>query len=121
MVNFDERIPIYLQIMDLIKKKIIKGDLKGGDKLPSVRELAVELKVNPNTVQRVYQELEREGIIVIVRGTGAFVVSDEKKLEEIKESLAGERIKNFIKEMKEINLSKEDLDLLLSKYWEEVN
>uniref|UniRef100_A0A7C3RJH8 GntR family transcriptional regulator n=1 Tax=Dictyoglomus thermophilum TaxID=14 RepID=A0A7C3RJH8_DICTH len=121
MTDFDERIPIYLQIMDLIKKKIIKGELKGGDKLPSVRELALELKVNPNTVQRVYQELEREGIIETVKGVGSFVISNEKKLMKLKENLASERIKAFIKEMKEINLSKEDLNLLLAKYWEEVN
>ena len=57
---FDESIPIYIQIMDMIKQRICAGQLSMGDKLPSVRDMAGELMVNPNTVQRAYQELERE-------------------------------------------------------------
>ena len=72
-MDFDARMPIYLQIMEGIKKDIISGKLKRGEKMPSVRNMAAELKVNVNTMQRVYQELEREGLITTQRGTVSFV------------------------------------------------
>ena len=62
-IEFDNNLPIYLQIMTYLKKEIIIGKLLPGDKIPSVRELASELQINPNTVQRTFQELEREGIV----------------------------------------------------------
>ena len=61
-IEFNSNLPIYLQIMNYIKRKIVSGELNGGDKLPSVRELSQELTVNPNTVQRTYQELERDNL-----------------------------------------------------------
>ena len=76
-INFDPNIPIYIQVIDKIKKDIITGRLRGGDKLPSVRELSQDLKVNPNTVQRSYQELEREAITFSKRGMGTYVVEDK--------------------------------------------
>lgn len=115
-IKFDENFPIYLQIMDLIKKDIVKGKLKGGDKLPSVRELAEELKVNPNTVQKAYQELERENITFTLRGTGSFVTKDEAKIEELKKSMADGILSKFVENMRELNFSDEDILDLLSKY-----
>ena len=72
-IEFNDKTPIYLQIMDLIKMDIVTGKLKARDKLPSVREMASNLKVNPNTLQRAYQELERLGIVYTQRGMGTFV------------------------------------------------
>ncbi len=118
-INFDENIPIYLQIMDLIKKGIIKGNLKGGEKLPSVRELAEKLKVNPNTVQKAYQELEREEIIFTLRGIGSFVTEDKNKILKLKENMAHEILKNFVKNMKELNISDEEILDLVSKFLKE--
>lgn len=115
-INFDENFPIYLQIMDLIKKDIVKGKLKGGDKLPSVRELAEELKVNPNTVQKAYQELEREKIIFTLRGTGSFVTKDEAKIEELKKNMADGILSKFVESMRELNFTDEEILSLLSKY-----
>lgn len=115
-INFDENFPIYLQIMELIKKDIVKGRLKGGDKLPSVREFAEELKVNPNTVQRAYQELEREKIIFTLRGTGSFVTKDEAKIEELKKSMADRILNKFVESMRELNFGDEEILALLSKY-----
>ncbi|PMQ01382.1 MAG: GntR family transcriptional regulator [Dictyoglomus sp. NZ13-RE01] len=118
-MEFDEKIPIYIQIIDLIKKEIVKGKIKRGDKLPSVRDLAEELKVNPNTVQKAYQELEREGIIYTLRGTGSFVVEDENKILGLREAMAKEILERFVKEMKDLNFSKEEMFKLLTSFLEE--
>ncbi len=68
-MEFNDNLPIYIQIMNLIKSSIASGEIRGGgDKLPSVREFSKELKVNPNTIQRSYQELERENIVFTQRG-----------------------------------------------------
>lgn len=83
-IEFDNNLPIYLQIMTYLKKEIIIGKLLPGDKIPSVRELASELQINPNTVQRTFQELEREGIVETRRGLGRYVTSEESKIMEIK-------------------------------------
>ena len=87
-MNFDSNLPIYIQIMDLIKRQVITGDLKEGDKLPSVREIATQLKVNPNTIQRSYQELERENLVYTQRGMGTFVTEDKQLVKELKVNIA---------------------------------
>ena len=89
MVHLDYRSarPIYAQIMDGLKEQISACVLRSGDKLPSVRELAAELAINPNTIQRSYRQLEMEGWIVTVPGKGCFVCSDEKLAEEEKKQL----------------------------------
>jgi DNA-binding transcriptional regulator YhcF (GntR family) len=108
-IQFDEKIPIYLQIIDFIKKDIVTERLKGGEKLPSVREFAEQLKVNPNTVQRVYQEMEREGITSTIRGTGTFVKDDQKMIERIKWDMAKELMNSFVEGMKGIGLTPEQI------------
>ena len=89
MVHLDYRSarPIYAQIMDGLKEQVSAGVLRSGDKLPSVRELAAELAINPNTIQRSYRQLEMEGWIVTVPGKGCFVCSDERVAEEEKKQL----------------------------------
>ena len=89
MVNLDYRDgrPIYVQIMDGLKEQISAGVRQPGEKLPSVRELAAELAINPNTIQRSYRQLEMEGWIVTVPGKGCFVCSDERLAEEEKKRL----------------------------------
>jgi GntR family transcriptional regulator len=85
--------PIYQQIVDQVKEGVLKGTLPPGDRLPSVRELAATVTINPNTIQKAYQELERQGIIETVRGRGTFVVQgyqgsqDEGKVQALKEHL----------------------------------
>lgn len=85
--------PIYRQIVDQIRQAIASGVLKAGDKLPSVRELAVELAVNPNTIAKAYQELEREGAIETPRGKGSFIAdrpsqrSEADRLRELSETV----------------------------------
>ena len=89
MIHLDYRDvrPIYAQIMDGFKEQITSGILQPGDKLPSVRELASTLAINPNTIQRSYRQLEMEGWIVTVPGKGCFVCSNEKLAEEEKNRL----------------------------------
>ena len=95
MLRIDPRssTPIYEQIELGVKELILKGALKGGDKLPSVREMASILTINPNTISKAYGELEREGIIETLRGKGTFITDnykgkvDEKKMEYISEEL----------------------------------
>jgi len=101
-VEFDDKLPIYTQIMNYLKKKMVSGDISGGDKLPSVRELSTELKVNPNTVQRSYQELERESLVYTQRGMGTFVTEDKKNIVELKKLMAVEIINGFIEEMRSL-------------------
>lgn len=116
--QFDDKIPIYLQIMDLIKGDIILGKIEGGDKLPSVRELASELKVNPNTLQRAYQELEREKITYTQRGMGTFVTTDKGVLSSMKKEMAKSVIDNFIDGMRKLGF---DSDEIITAVTEEVN
>ena len=89
MVHLDYRDarPIYVQIMDRFRDQISAGVLEPGEKLPSVRELAVQLSINPNTIQRSYRQLEMEGWIVTVPGKGCFVCSNERLAEEEKKRL----------------------------------
>ena len=89
MVHLDYRDarPIYTQIIDGIKEQISTGVLQSGDKLPSVRELAAELAINPNTIQRSYRQLEAEGWIVTVPGKGCFVCQADHSVEERKRLL----------------------------------
>ena len=86
-LDYRDARPIYAQIMDGIKEQISTGVLQPGDKLPSVRELAGTLAINPNTIQRSYRQLEMEGWIVTMPGKGCFVCRDERKAEEEKQRL----------------------------------
>ncbi|RUA06791.1 MAG: GntR family transcriptional regulator [Fusobacteria bacterium] len=104
-MDFKKNIPIYLQIIDKLKLDISLGLIKPGDKLMSTRELSAKLKVNPNTISRVYKELELENIVFTRRGMGTFVVEDEKILKNIKEKMANEIIIKFIEDLKKLNIS----------------
>lgn len=117
-MDFDTRIPIYLQMMDRIKKDIVLGRLKGGDKMPSVRVLANEMEVNVNTAQRVYQELEREGVLYTQRGIGSFVSEDLEVTAKLKQKMAREILKNFVDGMKELGFDAEKTLKALQEYME---
>ncbi len=112
-MKFSDNLPIYIQIIEYIKRKIITLELKGGDKLPSVRELSQELTVNPNTVQRSYQELERENLVFTQRGMGTFVTDDMKIINELKRNMAADLVKTFINEMKSLGFELEEIKELI--------
>ena len=89
-VDYRDARPIYAQIIDSFREQIATGVLQPGDKLPSVRELAATLAINPNTIQRSYRRLEMEGWIVTMPGKGCFVCRDERKAEAEKQQLLAE-------------------------------
>lgn len=101
--------PIYLQIVDKIVTEIVRGERHLGDKLPSVRELAVSMGVNPNTIQRTYAELERMNVVESKRGQGTFVVEEASNIEELRGSIVRQEITNFIERMNQLGISPEDL------------
>ncbi len=108
-MNFDENTPIYLQISNLIKIGIVQGKYNPGDKMPSVRELSTELKVNPNTIQRAYSEIDKEGILYTKRGMGTFVVEDLKIIEGLKVNMAKTTVEKFLDEMDSLGISTEEI------------
>lgn len=105
-INLSSRIPIYEQLYNKIIELIMKGQLKEEDQIPSVRALAKELGVNPNTVQKAYQELERNGIIFSVTGRGNFIAPIDKKLVTEK---ALDNFDKVVVESLKLGFSKEDL------------
>lgn len=108
-MEFDNNIPIYIQVINDIKKNIVMGHLRLGEKMPSGRDLALEYQINPNTANRIYKELEIEGLCFTKRGLGTFVTEDERKLKEIREDMARELIQTFIAGMKDLGFSLEEI------------
>ncbi len=107
--DFKSDLPIFLQIIDCIEKEIISGKLKPNEKLLSVREYALEFNVNPNTIQKSLAVLEEEGLIITDRTNGKFVTTDEKIIEKIKNKIISERIKEFVKDMNNIGIDKDEV------------
>ena len=111
--TFRNDLPIYSQLVDKIKLAIVSGALPPGERLASVRDLATEAGVNPNTMQRALQELEREGLVFSQRTAGRFVTEDIKVIDEIKKTLAKGQIESFLKAMKELGYDRQGIiDLL---------
>ena len=111
-LNYRDSAPIYAQIKENLRHQIISGILTPGDKLPSVRELATQLSINPNTIQRAYNELELEGFIISVLGKGNYVSSDfsrdPKKIEKLKDTL-----RKTVIELRFMGVSDEELEKLI--------
>ena len=108
-MKFDNNLPIYTQIVDYLKGKIVSGEIKEGEKLPSVRDIAKTLKVNPNTVQRSYQVLELEDIVASQRGRGSFVTEDEDKIKDLKRSMANKIVSKFIRDMEDLGFNRNEI------------
>lgn len=101
--------PIYLQLLEYIQLQIISGKYSPGERLPSVRDLAMEAAVNPNTMQKALAELERIGLVYTQRTAGRFITEDEKMIKELKNSFAKEHIKEFFEKMNLLGFSKEEI------------
>ncbi|BBO00230.1 GntR family transcriptional regulator [Sporolactobacillus terrae] len=106
---FNPSVPIYLQLCERIKNRIIRGEIGIGERLPSVRELAIDAAVNPNTVQRAYRELEETGIVEKKRGQGTFVTEKPAVLQRMREELKTSHIKLFVSEMREMGYSEREM------------
>lgn len=107
--QFDNDKPIYLQMVELIKTEIISGRLKSGEKIPSVRELAVQAKVNPNTVQKALAELERCGLIYTERTNGKFVTENKSIIKAYRDGIINEKVESFLKDMIHIGASEDEI------------
>lgn len=111
--------PIYLQIKNYMKLKIVSGKLKEGERLLSVRDYASELKVNPNTILRVYSELESDELINTQRGIGKFLTEDEAVIDNLRKEYSKELLKDFIHKSKSLGFSKEEILELITNMYEE--
>lgn len=111
--------PIYLQLMERIQQDIISGKYKAGDKLPSVRDLALEAAVNPNTMQKALAELERKGLVYSQRTAGRFITDDEELLKGLKKEQAGRYLKEFFANMRQLGFKNEEIRLLFEEAMEE--
>jgi GntR family transcriptional regulator len=109
--------PIYMQIADKVIYRIVRKDLLPGDKLPSVREMAIQSGVNPNTIQRTYSELERMEIVETRRGQGTFVTEERNTLNVLNEKVQYEVIEGFVKTMKDLGITKEEMIRGIEKYF----
>ena len=114
-MEYNSSLPIYLQAANSIKRDIVTGKLSPGAKLPSVRDLAVEYTINPNTVSRVYKELEMEGVCFTRRGMGTFVTEDPERVQQLKEEMAGTLIREFLEGMEQLGFSRAQAIGLLEK------
>lgn len=106
--EFQRSKPIYRQIADQIAYQIVRGEMSIGEKLPSVREMAIKTSVNPNTIQKTYNELEGMGIVETKRGQGTFVKQDESVLERLKNQLQTELIAEFVKNMGDLGFTQKE-------------
>lgn len=102
---FDNERPIYIQLVELIRIDIVSGKFQKGQKIPSVRELALIMKVNPNTMQKALVELENEKLIYTERTNGKYVTEDEELIEKVKKELAQEKVNNYLNSMNNIGIS----------------
>lgn len=103
---FDNERPIYIQLVEQFKVYIISGKINPGDKLPSVRDMALDLKVNPNTLQRALAELEDERLIYTERTNGKYVTNDKKVIKDYQSNYAKEKVQKYFSDMEELGYDK---------------
>ena len=117
--KFRSDLPIYSQLVEQIKLGIVSGSLLPGERLMSVRDMATEAGVNPNTMQRALQELERDGMVYSQRTSGRFVTENLQVIERAKKKLAEEQIRGFQEAMKKLGYRREEILTLLKEKEEE--
>jgi len=105
---FDNDRPIYIQLVEQLKECIVAGKFKAGEKLPSVREFAMQIKVNPNTVQKALAEIENQQLIYTERTNGKFVTENEELIENVKKELANQKVQKYFQDMNKLGINKED-------------
>ncbi len=106
---FDNERPIYIQLVEQIRFEIISGRLAKGEKIPSVRELALKVKVNPNTVQKALAQLERDNLIYTERTNGKYVTEDENVIQKFKADVINDKVGGFVADMKNIGISSTEI------------
>lgn len=119
IIDYTDRRPIYEQIVERFQSLVLCGVLEKDAPLPSVRNLAMELSINPNTIQRAYTELERRGVIYAVKGKGNFV-ADMRALLSLREKEVREEARHLVRKAKEAGMTRELLGTLLDTTWTEI-
>ena len=114
--KLNSNLPIYAQIVEHVQLDIIAGRYHPGDRLPSVRDLASEAAVNPNTMQKALSELERNGLVYSQRTSGRFITEDTAMIEGLKQQIAEEKIHDFFEAMKHLGMSKEETLQLIQQH-----
>ena len=107
--SFKEGIPIYTQIIDKVKTSIASGLYEPGSKLPPVRDMALEAGVNPNTMQKAFAQLEREGLLYPVRTSGRFITEEKEVLDNLKKNLGREYIEELFDNLKRLGMTREEI------------
>ena len=120
LIDYKDRRPIYEQVIEKFQQIILCGILAPGDSMPSVRNLAMELSLNPNTIQRAYQELERSGYIYSVKGKGSFV-SDTKAAAEYKRSEQQKELNSYVSKVMATGITEQELKHMLALAIDSVN
>ena len=118
-MEYNTASPIYLQVVNELKKRMVKGELKPGEKMPSNRKLAVLFKVNQNTAARIYREMESMGLCYTKRGIGTFVSEEDDMISGLKKEMAEELVRNFMQEMEDLGFQKGDIIDRIADYKEE--
>lgn len=111
--------PIYSQLIEYIELRIVSGAYPAGSKLPSVRDMATEAAVNPNTMQRALSQLENDGLLFSQRTSGRFVTEDVEKIMQVKNALAMELIREFIERMSNLGYDEKQAIAFIQKISEE--
>ena len=120
-IEFASDMPIYLQLVRLVRQAIASGELQPGSRLSGVRDLAIEYGVNPNTVQRALAELERDGLLYTERTAGRFVTTDAARIAAVRVELAERQIDDFVRQMKSLGYEHSQLFKILEEKWSEHN
>lgn len=113
--NLDSDRPIFIQIIEKIQMDIISGLYAPGDKLPSVRELAQEASVNPNTMQKALSELERTGLVYSQRTSGRYITEDKAMITDLKSKLAKDMVTQFLDNMQKLGIPEDEVISLISE------
>ena len=117
--DFKSDQPIYRQLMDALRMRIVNGTYPPGERIPAVRELAMEAGVNPNTMQRALAELEREGLLISQRTSGRFVTDDQDLMQALRVNMAREYIAEMFEMLRRLGLSPEQSNAAIDKFQEE--
>jgi len=115
-IDFSSPLPIYRQLIYMIKLEILSGRLNDGDQLPPIRELAKILKLNPNTVAKAYYTLDEEGFIESKRGSGNWVNYKKAKLDSLRKGMIEDEFKSFLERAFSLGASLEDIKKLIKRY-----
>ena len=113
--EIDDKLPIHSQLVCEIIKRVVNKDYLSGERIPSVRELSVEAKVNPNTMQKALQELEEKKIIYTQRTSGKYITEDKNVIKKLKSDISNNIIKKFIKDMNDLGFTESEIISMLRR------